>query len=159
MSHKVISFHYVVKDSSGTVLDQSTNEDPVAFLTGHNQIIPGLERELMAMASGDKKSVSVAAAEAYGERQDDLLTQVSRDELPEELQVGQMFSVSAEPGGEATHVVTVVEFDDQNVTLDANHPLAGKDLQFDVEITEVRDASAEELDHGHAHGEGGHHHH
>ena len=158
MAHKVISFHYTVKDSAGKVLDSSNGGDPMAFLTGHQQIIPGLEKELMGMNKGDEKSVTVSAEEAYGPRRDEMIQQVPRSELPEDLSIGQMFSVSTDDSGQPTHLVTVVEFNDEVVTLDANHPLAGQDLSFDVAVTEVRDATAEEVSHGHAHGAGGHHH-
>lgn len=158
MAHKVISFHYTVKDSAGKVLDSSDGGDPMAFLTGHQQIIPGLEKELMGMKTGDAKSVTVSAEEAYGPRRDEMIQQVPRSELPEDLSIGQMFSVSTDDSGQPTHLVTVVEFNDEVVTLDANHPLAGQDLSFDVAVTEVRDATAEEVSHGHAHGVGGHHH-
>lgn len=158
MSHKVISFHYTVKDTSGKVLDSSSGGDPMAFLSGHQQIIPGLEKELLEMSKGDEKSLTVPAADAYGPRRDDMIQEVPRQELPEELTIGQMFSVSTDNSGQPTHLVTVVEFDDETVKLDANHPLAGQDLSFDVEVTDVRDATKEEIDHGHAHGVGGHHH-
>lgn len=158
MSHKVISFHYTVKDSAGKVLDSSDGGDPMAFLSGHQQIIPGLEKELLTMNKGDEKSVTVAADEAYGPRNDEMIQEVPRTELPEELTIGQMFSVSTDDSGQPTHLVTVVSFDDETVKLDANHPLAGQDLSFDVAVTDIRDATAEEVRHGHAHGVGGHHH-
>ena len=158
MSHKVISFHYTVKDSAGKVLDSSSGGDPMAFLTGHQQIIPGLEKELLEMSKGDKKSLTIEAEEAYGPRREEMIQEVPRTELPEDLSVGQMFSVSTDQSGQPTHLVTVVEFDDEKVKLDANHPLAGQDLSFDVEMTDSRDATKEEVEHGHAHGVGGHQH-
>ncbi len=159
MTNKVISFHYTVKNSKGEVLDSSDGGEPMAFLTGQDQIIPGLEKALLEMSSGDKKNLVIAAADAYGARRDDMMQEVGRKELPDDISVGQMFSVSADESGEATHLVTIVSFNDETVTLDANHPLAGQDLEFDVSISEIRDASAEEVEHGHAHGEGGHQHH
>ena len=150
MSHKVISFHYTVKDTAGKVLDSSNGGDPMAFLSGHQQIIPGLEKELLEMSKGDEKSLTVSAEEAYGPRRDEMIQEVPRAELPEDL--------STDNSGQPTHLVTVVEFNDETVKLDANHPLAGQELSFDVEVTDVRDATSEEVEHGHAHGVGGHQH-
>lgn len=158
MIAKVITFHYTVKSADGEVLDQSAGGEPMAVLTGQNQIIAGLEKALTEMAEGESKSLTVAAGEAYGERNDELVSSIERSHLPEgDLQVGQMFSVTDDQGRPAG-VVRVVSFDDASVTLDANHPLAGMDLQFDVEVVGVRPATAEEMSHGHAHGAGGHHH-
>ena len=153
MSNKVITFHYVLKDKEGNVLDQSEKDTPMSFLSGHNQIIPGLEEALAAMTAGDKQDVTVDAANAYGDHRPELIGQVQRDQLPtQEIEKGMQFQV--EQGGQLG-IVTVTDFDDQTVTLDANHPLAGQDLHFQVEVTDIRDATEDEIAHGHAHGEGG----
>ncbi|MAI08278.1 MAG: peptidylprolyl isomerase [Magnetococcales bacterium] len=151
MSEKVISFHYKLTNSKGDVLDSSEGKEALAFLTGSNQIISGLEKELMSMSVGDKKTVDVAAEEAYGPKHDDRIADVPREQFPEEVEVGMMFST--DPQGQS--IVTVTAVSDDTVTIDANHPLAGEDLTFDVEITAVREATADEMAHGHAHGEGG----
>ena len=151
MSQKVISFHYTVKDTSGNVLDSSQNGEPMAFLTGQNQIIPGLEAELVKMTEGENKNILVESEDAYGARQDNLTQEVPRSELPQDISVGQMFSVSTDDSGEPTHLVTVVDFDDEKVTLDANHPLAGQDLAFEVSVEGAREATESEVEHGHVH--------
>lgn len=151
MSEKVISFHYKLTNSNGDVLDSSEGKEALAFLTGSNQIISGLEKELKSMSVGDKKTVDVAAEEAYGPKHDDRIADVPREQFPEEVEVGMMFST--DPQGQS--IVTVTAVSDDTVTIDANHPLAGEDLTFDVEIAAVREATEEEMAHGHAHGEGG----
>lgn len=157
MSAKVVSFHYTLKDGSGKVLESSFNDEPMRYLEGVGQIIPGLESELKGLKKGDKKSVNVKAAEAYGEFEQDLIVQVPKEQMPKkDIVVGDQFH--ADSGHGHTQVVTVTAVSETHVTVDGNHPLAGQDLNFDVEITEVRDATKEELDHGHAHGGDGHHH-
>lgn len=151
MSQKVISFHYKLTNNSGDVLDTSEGKEALAFLTGSNQIISGLEKELVAMDAGDKKTVNVPADEAYGPKHDDRIAEVPREQFPEEVEVGMMFST--DPEGQS--IVTVTGMTDTTVTVDANHPLAGQDLTFDVEVTATRDATEDEVAHGHAHGEGG----
>ena len=154
MSHKVIAFHYKLTDTAGKTLDQSDAGEPLAFMTGAGQIIPGLEGVLISMNSGDKRRVEVEAKDAYGERDLARIMNVKRNQLPEgDVKVGDMFHG---PNGE---VVTVTAVSLDSVTLDANHPLAGQKLIFDVEITTVRNATQEEVAHGHAHGEDGHHQH
>lgn len=157
MNPRVISFHYTLTNNKGDELDSSRSGDAFAFLEGVGQIIPGLEKVLAGLKVGDKQKVEVAAEEAYGMRDDNLVMQVEKSQLPkEDLQIGDQFQA-----GDDQHmqIVTVTEITASHVTLDANHPLAGEDLIFDVEITEVRPATMEELSHGHAHGAGGHHHH
>lgn len=155
---KVVSFHYTLKDESGAVLESSHGEKPLSYLEGGGQIIPGLESELRGMKKGDKKNVNVAAKDAYGEHDQELIVKVPRGQIPKkDVEVGDQFHAHG-PDGEPA-VVTVTAVDDQHVTVDGNHPLAGQALTFDVEIAEVRDATSEEVAHGHAHGPGGHHHH
>ena len=157
MNQRVISFHYKLTDDTGALLDASEADEPLAFLEGGENIIPGLESVLITLKKGDKKKVNVSCADAYGERNEELIVQVPRDELPtKKIEVGDIFSGGDE---EQTLPFTVIEVTDTEVTLDGNHPLAGQDLTFDVEIVEIREATAEELMHGHAHGPGGHHSH
>ncbi|HUK81692.1 MAG TPA: FKBP-type peptidyl-prolyl cis-trans isomerase [Verrucomicrobiae bacterium] len=156
MPNKVISFHYILTDSAGKTLDSSAGTEPLTFLEGVGQIIPGLESHLCTMKVGEKKNVTVKAKDAYGEKDAANIAEVPLDQMPtREIKVGDQFRA-----GRDSHapVVTVTKVTETHVTLDGNHPLAGKDLTFDVEISEIRDATQEELAHGHAHGAGGHHH-
>ena len=156
MSQRVLTFHYTLTDAKGTKLDSSVGQEPLTFLEGQGQIIPGLEDSLKTLQVGDKKRVQVPAAQAYGEREERFVVKVPRDKLPaKDIKVGDQFQVSADPSGRP---LTIVALTDSEVTLDANHPLAGIDLTFDVEVVDIRDASTEELTHGHSHGPGGHGH-
>jgi FKBP-type peptidyl-prolyl cis-trans isomerase SlyD len=125
-------------------------------MEGVGNIIPGLEKELKSMNTGDKKKVKVPAKEAYGEKRSDLVLQVPKSQFPADvtLKVGDRFKAGPDDHSPIFVVLNIGE----EITLDGNHPLAGKDLNFDVEITEARAATKEELDHGHAHGGDGHHH-
>jgi FKBP-type peptidyl-prolyl cis-trans isomerase SlyD len=153
----VVAFHYTLKDEAGSVIDQSDGE-PMAYLHGRGQIVPGLERELTGRAAGDKLQVRVSPAEGYGEHEVALVQQVPLDAFSRVpgLHVGMQLQTRTQSG----HAVTVVvkEIGAEFVTIDGNHALAGKALFFDIQIAEVRPASAEELAHQHVHGPGGHHH-
>jgi FKBP-type peptidyl-prolyl cis-trans isomerase SlyD len=156
MGARVISFHYTLTDPDGKQLDSSQGGDPLTYLEGGGQIIPGLESALGKLETGARSQVNVAARDAYGERNAENIIDVPRDKLPtEQVKVGDQFRAGQDP---RSPIVTVTAVGDQAVTLDGNHPLAGIDLTFDVEITEIRDATDEEISHGHAHGPGGHHH-
>ena len=156
MSHQVISFHYTLTDQDGKKLDSSRGAQPLTFLSGLGQIIPGLEKELIMMKSGDRKTVNVTHQDGYGAFNPGLAYKVSRSQLPtKEIKLGDVFATGE---GATYQEVKVVDLTDEFAMLDGNHPLAGKDLTFDVEITTVRIASPEEVSHGHVHGEGGHHH-
>lgn len=159
-SPRVISFHYTLKNKEGEVLDSSSGGDALSYLEGSGQIIPGLEEQLALLSIGDKRTVQVEAARAYGNREADLVMEISREKLPktEGLSVGDQFAGRG-PDGEAGAIFTVISMTAETVTLDGNHPLAGVDLTFEVEITAMRNATKEELAHGHAHGPDGHHHH
>ena len=153
---RVLSFHYVLTNKKGDVIDSSRGAEAFPVLEGAQQIIPGLEVELFQMKIGDKKKVHVTADKAYGLVREDLRVKVSREQLPEgEIKVGVQFSAGEGHGP----VFTVTKIEEDGVHLDGNHPLAGEDLTFDVEIMEVREATEEEKAHGHAHGGDGHHHH
>ena len=153
---KVVSIEYTLKDVDGNVIDAS-NGNPLAYLHGHGQIIPGLEKALEGKAVGDKLTVTVPAAEAYGERVEQLVQQVPRQLFQgiETIEVGMRFEAQSEQG---VHSVEVTKVEGDTITVDGNHPLAGKDLTFEVEIVAIRDATPDEIAHGHAHGPGGVHH-
>jgi FKBP-type peptidyl-prolyl cis-trans isomerase SlyD len=156
MSSSVIQFHYTVKDKAGKIIDSSENNEPLSFLTGVGQIIEGLEKALVGLAVGDKKSIEVEAHEAYGVYDQSLIHAIPKAQFPaEQIKIGDVFQMSTNHG---VQMVTVVEFSETEVTIDANHPLAGKDLFFQIEVISKREATAEELSHGHAHGGDGHTH-
>ncbi len=153
MSNQVVSFHYTLTDKDGKVLDASQQGCPLIFMSGVGQIIPGLEGTLLAMSVSDKKTVTVPAKEAYGEFNASLIYKVNKSKLPtQNYKVGDIFEVGE---GEHFFPVSVVAINDDEVTLDGNHPLAGQDLTFAVEIVDKRAATPEELIHGHVHGAGG----
>lgn len=149
-----VTFIYTLKDDEGTIVDQSPEGQPLAYLHGHANIIPGLEKQLEGKSAGEKVLVSVEPAEAYGEYQEMAVQEVPRENFQgvEDIQVGMQFQSQA---GDQMMLVTVKEVTDSTVTVDANHPLAGQRLHFDVEIVEVRSATEDELSHGHVHGAGG----
>jgi FKBP-type peptidyl-prolyl cis-trans isomerase SlyD len=156
MSQKVISFHYTLTDSGGTKLDSSAGGEPLTFLEGVGQIIPGLEGHLKNMKVGEKKHVTVKARDGYGEKDPKNVAEVPLEQMPtRRIKVGDRFRAGQEPH---SPIVTVVKVTETHATLDGNHQLAGMDLTFDVEITEIREATEEELAHGHVHGSGGHAH-
>ena len=154
MTRRVVSFHYTLRDPSGRVIDLSTGGEPVTYLEGAGQIIDGLDEQLRSASAGEKTRVQVVAAKAYGERDPAQVQRVKRALLPVEgeLKVGDQFQTGPD---RFAPVVTVQAIEGDEVLLDANHPLAGVDLTFEVEITAVRAATPEELRHGHAHGAGG----
>ncbi len=155
---RVIAFNYVLKNTKGDLIDASEPNQPLPFLTGRGQIIPGLEEVVVTMSEGDKKIVNVPAAQAYGEVRADMVMDVPKAELEhlKDLQVGSHLQLQL---GEGVKIVTVSKITDSHVTLDGNHPLAGTDLVFDIEVALVREATADEVLHGHAHGLHGHAHH
>ena len=157
-SNKVISFNYTVKDDNGQMLDSNMKDGPYTFLTGRNQVLPGLEKVLGGMIIGSKKNIKLLAAEAYGEYDEGAIQTVKREFFPEEaeLETGLTYYAHTPEGKHLQFVITKIENDD--ITVNFNHPLAGKDLMFDVELLDVRDATPEEISHGHVHGPGGHHH-
>jgi FKBP-type peptidyl-prolyl cis-trans isomerase SlyD len=156
MSKKVISFHYTLTNSAGEVLDSSEGREPLSFLEGVGQIIPNLEAELRQLKVGDKKRVAIKADDAFGHKDPNNIVEVPLERMPTpDINVGDRFRAGEGPGAP---IVTATKITETHVTLDGNHPLAGMDLMFDVEVTGVRDATEEEIAHGHAHGPGGHSH-
>ena len=154
----VVGIHYTLTNDQGETLDSSAGGDPLVYLHGNGNLIPGLERELEGKQAGDKLNVKIAAADAYGEYDKSLVQQVPRRSFRgvSDISVGMQFQVQSNAG---PRMVTVTQVQGDMVTVDGNHALAGQDLTFAVEITEVREASEEEIAHGHVHGPGGHHHH
>lgn len=154
-ARRVMTFNYTLKDSAGTTLDAST-DGPLAFLEGSGQIIPALEAKLQFLTAGEKLVVNLTAEEAYGEQDDKMKMDVPKEELAHlNPEIGAFLQLQLK---DQVKVVRVAKISDTHVTLDGNHPLAGQDLVFDIEMVSVRPATAEELAHGHAHGAGGHHH-
>ena len=157
--NKVVSFHYVLTGENGDVLDSSRDRGhPMLYLHGANNIIPGLEKALEGRSAGESFSVSVPPEEAYGERREANVQRVPLKRLgvrAERLRPGTVLNLNTSKGPAQVTVMKVGRF---NVDIDANHPLAGQILNFAVEILEVRDATGEEQQHGHAHGAGGHDH-
>jgi FKBP-type peptidyl-prolyl cis-trans isomerase SlyD len=154
----VASFHYVLKEGDGTELESSSGGQPMTYLHGHDSLLPGLEEALAGKGAGDKFSVTLPPEKAFGERRDDseLRVPISQLQGARKWQAGMQAIIHTNHGHQQ---VTVVKVGHTMATVDTNHPMAGKTLVFDVEVTEVREASHEELSHGHAHGPGGHHHH
>jgi len=156
-ANKAVSLNYTLRNGEGEILDESTPDAPLTYLHGHQNIIPGLEAALAGKSLGDDIDVTIPPAEAYGEYDESLIQQVPRTLFQgvDQIEPGMQFQAEADQG---MHVVTVKEVNDDSVTIDANHELAGETLSFSVSVTEVRDATQDELDHGHAHGPGGHDH-
>lgn len=148
----VVSMDYSLK-VDGEIVDSSEDSEPIEFIQGYGNIIPGLEKELYGMSIGDKKSVSVPAAEGYGIYDPEAVMTVGRSEFPSEIPMEQGVEVSIQDENGEVMVAVIEAFDEETVTLNGNHPLAGKDLQFDVTIAGLRAPTAEELEHGHVHSE------
>ncbi|MEN8259413.1 MAG: peptidylprolyl isomerase [Pseudomonadota bacterium] len=156
-NNAAVQIHYTLTNSAGETLDSSIDSTPLAYLQGAGNIISGLEKALDGKAVGDTFVVSVPPEEAYGVHEDAKIETVPRSAFQgvAEIEPGMQFQAQSPMG---PLIVTVTEVGDDEVTIDGNHPLAGETLTFDVEVVEVREATAEELAHGHVHGPGGHHH-
>lgn len=157
--HSVVTINYRLKDSEGNVLDSSEGGEPLVYLHGVGNLVPGLEKALEGKSKGDSISVAVSPDEGYGERNLDLIQEVPRDrfEDSDNVEVGMQFQARTSAGG--VRVFRVLGVTEDSIRVDGNHELAGETLHFDVEVVDVRAANAEEIQHGHAHGPGGHHHH
>ncbi len=144
---KVVSIEYSLKNDAGELLDSSEGTGPLEYIQGHNNIIPGLEKALEGKTAGDKISVVVAPADGYGEHHDDLVIEVDKSQFQAdgEIEEGMQFEAESENG---SHIVVVTKVTDSKVTVDANHPLAGENLHFDVTVADVRDATEQELEEG-----------
>jgi len=154
---QVVSIHYTLRDEAGEIIDSSPAGEPLAYLHGHGSLVPGLERELAGRSVGDKLTVTLSPADGYGEHDPKLVQQVPRRALKGvgNLRVGMRLSASS---GRSDRTVTVTRIAGDLVTVDGNHPLAGKKLHFEVEVAGVRAATETELSHGHVHGPDGHDH-
>ncbi len=157
-ANKAVSIDYTLTNDAGEVIDSSAGGAPLVYLHGAGNIIVGLEKALLGKQAGDEVKVSVEPEEAYGEYSAELVATLNRSmfEGVDELEVGMQFHASGPDGG--MQIVTIRELEGDDVIVDGNHPLAGQRLNFAVKVVNVRDASQEEVAHGHIHGEGGHQH-
>jgi FKBP-type peptidyl-prolyl cis-trans isomerase SlyD len=155
---KVVFIHYTLTSGDGEVIDSSEGHAPLAYIHGAGNIISGLESALLGKSVGDAFKVSIPPEEAYGLRDENLVQAVPRRAFQgvDEIEPGMQFHAESPNGGQ---LVTVVDVQGDTIILDGNHPMSGLTLNFDVQVTEIREATAEELAHGHVHGPGGHHHH
>ncbi|MDX8394918.1 MAG: peptidylprolyl isomerase [Mariprofundaceae bacterium] len=153
-NNKAVTIHYTLTDSSGETVDSSRDGEPLPYIHGVGALVPGLEKELEGKEAGNNIVVTVQPEDGYGVRVAELMQSVPRDvfQFEGEIEVGMRFEAEAEHGVE---LVTVTAVSDEEISIDANHPLAGEVLNFDVDVVTIRDASAEELQHGHIHGAGG----
>jgi FKBP-type peptidyl-prolyl cis-trans isomerase SlyD len=150
---KVVTIDYSLRDAAGKLIDSSDGGEPLVYLHGNSNIIPGLEKELEGKRSGDTVNCVIPAVNAYGERDESLVFKVNKNEFGNDTEIspGMQFEARGEGGSQ---IVTVVEISGEEVTIDANHPLAGEALHFDVKVVDVREASDEERQHGHVHAGG-----
>jgi len=154
----VVHISYVLKDGKGEILDESNAADQFEYLHGHENIVPGLENALEGKSKGDKVSVSLTPDQGYGDFDPALVRKIPKSEFPARMRnpkAGQMLQIEEDGQWKVWRVDAV---DAQNITIDGNHELAGQDLHFDVEVHEIRAATPEEIEHGHAHSPGHHHH-
>ena len=148
---KVVAIHYKLTLDSGEVVDTSEGREPLNFLVGYGQIIPGLEKELIGMKMGEEKSIKVDSKEGYGERDEKLVQIVSRDQIPENIELKEGLVLRANKDDGDIVEFTVKSFDEKEVVFDLNHPLAGEDLNFETKVVDIRDATEQEIAHKHVH--------
>ena len=153
----VVSIHYTLKNDAGEVLDSSDGKEPLVYLHGANNLIPGLENELQGKTAGTKFNASIPPAEAYGEVNADFIQVLNKDMFKgvESIEPGMSFVAQGEAGQQQQVRVTDVSGDE--ITVDANHPMAGLQLHFEVEVVDVREGTEQELEHGHVHQHGADH--
>ena len=153
----VVAIDYTLRSDAGEVIDSSKGRDPLHYIHGHGNLISGLEKELEGKTAGESLKVRIVPGEGYGERDDSLVAKVDRAQFggADDIEVGMQFRAQTSHGPRSVRI-TKVEGD--TITVDGNHPLAGEHLNFDVDVRSVREASREEVAHGHVHGPGGHHH-
>jgi len=154
---RVVTIHYTLKNDGGEVLDSSSGGDPLAYIQGHGNLVAGLEKALEGKPAGASLAVVVDPADGYGVRDEALIQRVPKRSLQGagEIKKGMQFQARTEDG---MRLFTVTGLVGDMVTLDGNHPLADQTLHFDIQVVDVREATSEELEHGHVHGAGGHHH-
>jgi FKBP-type peptidyl-prolyl cis-trans isomerase SlyD len=147
----VVTLQYKLRLDDGTLVEESEPDDPLVYLHGHENIIPGLEKELAGMRVGDRKTIVVDPEEGYGDYDPEDIGRISKEGLPDEFdpEVGMLVPIIDEEGNEAE--VLIIEITDEDLIVDFNHPMAGERLHFEVEITGIREAEEEELEHGHVH--------
>jgi FKBP-type peptidyl-prolyl cis-trans isomerase SlyD len=154
--NSVVSIHYTLRDNEGHILDSSDGGAPLTYIQGIGNLIPGMEEGLEGRKVGEKLDIKVSPEKGYGVRNEGLIQQVPKSAFGgQEVKTGMQFQAQSNEGAQ---VVTVTEVGTDSVTIDGNHPLAGVELSFAVEVIDIRPATTEELDHGHVHGPGGHHH-
>lgn len=154
--NSVATIHYTLKDNDGNTLDSSIGQEPLVYIQGIGNLIPGLEDELENKQKGDKLVAKIDPEKGYGVKNPELIQELDKKLFgDQEIIAGMQFEAGGENGSQ---VITVVELKDDKVIVDGNHALAGVVLNFDVEVTDVREATSDELEHGHVHGPGGHHH-
>ena len=154
---RVVTIHYTLKNDGGVVIDSSDGGEPLAYIQGHGNLVVGLEKALEGKRDGDTLAVVIAPADGYGRRDEALIKRLPKRALQGsgEIKKGMQFQAQTEQG---VRLFTVTALAGDMVTLDGNHPLADQRLHFEVKVVEVREATSEELEHGHVHGAGGHHH-
>ncbi|NIB41976.1 peptidylprolyl isomerase [Pseudomaricurvus alkylphenolicus] len=150
-TNKVATIHYTLKNEQGETLDSSEGQEPLAYLQGHQNLVPGLEQALEGKSVGDKLSLVVAPEQGYGDKDPELIQELPRSMFGgiDNIEVGMEFHAETAQG---MQIVEVIDVEEDTITIDGNHPLAGVDLHFEVEVMEIRDATEEELQHGHVHG-------
>ncbi len=155
---KAVTIHYTLKNDAGEQLESSFGGEPLAYLHGHHNLIPGLENALLDKEAGTKLDVRVPPEEGYGTRQEQLVEMVPKEMFGEgvEFEIGMQFHAESQQG--TPYVVSITAIEEHQVQVDGNHPFAGETLHFEVEVVDVRDASEEEISHGHVHGPHGHQH-
>lgn len=153
-TNRAVTIHYTLTNQIGDVVDSSRDGDPLAYIHGVGALVSGLEKELEGKGAGDSVIVTVQPDDGYGQRRPELIQSVPKEAFAfdGEIEAGMRFEAETDHGIE---LVEVIEVDDETITIDANHPLAGETLNFDVKVMDVRDATDEELEHGHIHGAGG----
>ncbi len=154
----VVTMHYKLALDGGQVVDQSEGEEPLAYLHGAHNIVPGLEEALAGKGVGDRFDVTVPAEKGYGARQEEAVQSVPRNAFPPDAELQEGITFQATDQNDHPIMGTIQALSEDTVTVDFNHPLAGQNLNFSIEVVEVRQATEEETTHGHAHGAGGHHH-
>lgn len=155
--NKVVTLNYTLKNSEGTMLDTSEGREPLVYLHGVGGLIPGLESQLEGQAKGATLDIVVSPEDAYGKRQEDLMRVVPKSGFQgdEEMQVGMQVQMQTDQG---MTIATIAKIEADDVTLDLNHPLADMELHFNVNVLDLREATTDEITHGHVHGPGGHQH-
>ena len=157
--NRVVQMHYTLTDEDGNTIDTSEGKEPLAYIQGIGNVIPGLEDALEGKAKGDKLQVTIAPEDGYGQRLDEMVQTVAKEGFKsdegEELVAGMQVQIETNNG---PSIAMVTKIEGEDVMLDLNHPLAGVTLNFDIEVVDVRASTEEEIEHGHVHGPGGHHH-